>query len=132
MNAASINVEDRKKLASLLETHAFDDDDFEGPNGAPKAAAYESHSATIIDTLAELKVKAETERADLRRSEMTKKHNFELLAQSLTDQATTQNADVRSKKSTLGQKSEAKGSAQGTLAETQTTLANDEKYLGDL
>merc|ERR550519_1736444 len=132
MNAASINVEDRKKLASLLETHAFDDDDFEGPNGAPKAAAYESHSSTIIDTLAELKVKAETERAELRSSEMTKKHNFEMLAQSLTDQVATQNADLRNMKSTLSQKSEAKGIAQGTLSETQTTLSNDEKYLADL
>merc|ERR550519_2777461 len=134
MNAASIDVEDKRKLTALLESTSSDDeqDDFKPPTGAPEVAAYESHSAGIFDTLAELKVKAETEQADLRKDEMNRKHNFEMLAQSLTDQVATQNRDLKSNQGTSKSKEEAAGIAEGDLSETSKNLDSDEKYLADL
>ena len=127
MDAAVVSTHDRRRLAALLEASSED-----GPSGAPTAAAYESHSNGIIDLLAELKVKAEQELSDLRKDEMERKHNFEMLAQSLTDQINTQARDQKNAVSSKTNKEEALGVAQGDLAGTNKNLASDKKYVGEL
>ena len=126
MDAAVINVNDKQRLSSLLEAAQED-----GPSGAPVAAAYETHSTGILDTLAELKVKAESEHAVVRKAEMESKHNFDMLAQSLSDQISTQNSEKKESEASLASKQEGKAVAEGNLASTQKDLASDKKYLSD-
>jgi len=130
LNSASIDVQDRRKLSALLEASTQEDDDL--PTGAPEAAAYESHSDSILDTLADLKVKAEGERSDARKEESNRKHAYEMLRQSLSDQISTQNRDMRNAQSLIAKKSEAKGNAEGDLDEGSKTLSSDKQYLSDL
>lgn len=126
MDAAVINVNDKQRLSSLLEAAQED-----GPSGAPEAAAYESHSTGILDMLAELKVKAESELAELRKNEMNSKHSFEMLSQSLNDQIKTENRDKKNAEASSSSKQEAKGIAEGDLDSTSKDLASDKKYLSD-
>merc|ERR1740139_725137 len=63
-----------------------DDDDSELDMGAPAAATYESKSGSIVDVLADMKDKAESELDELRKAEGSAKHNFNMLKQSLEDQ----------------------------------------------
>jgi len=130
MSAASIDIQDRRKLSALLEASTEEDDD--APTGAPQAAAYESHSASILDTLAELKVKAEGERSEARKEESNRKHAYEMLRQSLSDQISTQNRDMKNDQGLVSKKQEAKGTAEGNLEETSSTLSSDKTYLNDL
>jgi hypothetical protein len=123
MDAAVVSVQDRQRLTALLEQSQ------EAPSGAPTAAAYENHSTGIMDLLAELKVKAEGELAEVRKAEMEKKHRFEMLAQSLNDQIATQTRDQATAQATLEAKQEAVGEAQGDLAATSKTLGEDKKFL---
>jgi hypothetical protein len=127
MDAAVVSTHDKRRLSALLEASSED-----GPSGAPTAAAYESHSNGIIDLLAELKVKAEQELSDLRKDEMERKHNFEMLAQSLTDQINTQSRDQKNSVTSKASKEEALGVAQGDLADTNKNLSADKKYVSDL
>jgi len=99
---------------------------------APEAAAYESHSRGILDTLADMQDKAEGMLADARKAEMVSQHNFELLRQSLQDELKVQNDAMSNAKKHLGAVSEVKGTAEGDRAATQAALDVDEKYLKDL
>lgn len=82
VDAASLSVADKQRLTALVQARDADgDDDMEG--GAPAATAYKSHSAGIVDTLEELKEKAEEQLASLRKAEVNAKHNYEMLEQSL-------------------------------------------------
>jgi len=99
---------------------------------APEAAAYESHSRGILDTLADMQDKAEGMLADARKAEMVSQHNFELLRQSLQDELKVQNDAMSNAKKHLGAVSEVKGTAEGDRAATQAALNEDEKYLKDL
>ena len=127
LDAAVVDSADRRRLSSMLEQSMED-----GPSGAPEAAAYETHSTGILDLLAELKIKAEQELSDARKAEMEKKHNFQMLAQSLTDQINTQSRDQRNAQANKSGKEEANGVAQGDLATTSKNLSADKKYLADL
>ena len=53
--------------------------------GAPDPAAYESKSGSFIDVLEELKEKAETQLAELRKAEVAAQHNFDMAKPSLED-----------------------------------------------
>lgn len=129
MNAASISGTDRRRLHALIEaSSASDDDDFQ----TPQPEAYKSHAASIIDTLADLKIKAESERSALRKAELESKHNFEMLKQSLEDQLTNLNKNSQSLQLNRNQKSEELGKAQGDLSSTQGALQEDSKYLKDI
>lgn len=127
MDAAIINSDDKQKLASFLES-STEDLDFENP----QAAAYESHSTSIIDTLASLKVKAEQELSSLRKDEMAKLHNFQLLRQSLTDQNSVLTRDMKDNQSNLARQQEIHSKANGDLEAASQALSEDKKYLSDL
>lgn len=129
LNAATIDVGDRRKLAALLEASSGDED---LNVGAPEAAAYESHSGSILDTLSDLKVKAEREHAELRKEEMGKRHAFEMLQQSLVDSLAVLNRELRNSNSSKAEKEEVRGNADGDLSATQKRLSADQGYVGDL
>jgi hypothetical protein len=131
--AARLDSEDKKQLASLVQAHEADtdDDDFLG-RSAPQAKAYESHSSSILDVLANLKEKAEEEQEELRRDEVNRRHNFEMLEQSLKNELTHQNERMAEIKRIQAEKGEERGSASGDKSSAEETLKSDESYLSDL
>ena len=68
VQASSIDFSDAAKLATLVQNaQGFDEDDLDAP-GTPAAAVCQSHSGSIVETLEDLKAKAESQLADVRAS----------------------------------------------------------------
>merc|ERR1719316_2243536 len=91
--AASFSSMDQKKLLALVQSRDTDSSNDETAAeadeavlGAPAAAVYKTHSTSIVDVLEDLKDKAESELADLRKAETNAQHNYDMLRQSLEDQ----------------------------------------------
>jgi len=125
MDAAIFSSTDKNKLQAFLQ---------QGEEGvdAPVAAAYESHSSGIMDTLADLQEKAESSLSEARKTEVNSRHAFELLRQSLNDELKVQNDALSSTKKQLSASSEVKATAEGDLASTTKDLNEDESYLKEL
>lgn len=113
------------------ELKAFLQQAQEGVN-APVAAAYESQSHGILDTLADLQEKAQGALAEARKTEVNARHAYELLAQSLRDELKVQNEALSETRKQLAATSEVKATAEGDLATTTKDLNEDEAYLRDL
>jgi len=126
LDAAAFNTRDQKKLAALVQSQSADDD---SEVNAPAAATYKSHSGGIVEILEDMKEKAEGSLSDMRKSETTTKHNFDMLKQSLEDQLAADNKDKSEEESTKAAAEEAKATAEGDLAVTKKTLASAEEEL---
>jgi len=127
INAAVLQTQDKAKLESLIQQSQEPDDFLSRSAPAPKG--YENHSGGILETLEDMKEKAAKMRHEGQTAEMTNKHNFELLAQSLND---AMKNDEKIKAEAGKNKSvseEAKSLAEGALAAAQKELAEDEKAL---
>jgi len=126
LDAAAFPGSDQQKLMALVQQRdQAEDAEF----GAPSAAAYKSHGSGIMDVLEDMKEKAEGQLADLRKAEVNAKHNFEMLKQSLTDQASADGKWLDEQKSAKAAAEEAKASAEGDLERTVETLANSKQGL---
>jgi len=125
LDASVFSSMDTSKLKAFLQAQQ------EGVN-APEAAAYESHSSGILDTLADMQEKAEGLLSDSRKSEVNARHAYELLAQSLQDELRVQNDSLSNTKKQLAATSEVKGQAEGDLANTNKDLAEDKNYVKEL
>ena len=69
VQASSINSVDAAKLTALVQNVQGSDGGVDGDAvGAPAAAVYQSHSGSIVETLEDLKAKAESQLADVRAS----------------------------------------------------------------
>merc|ERR1719237_975150 len=97
--------------------------------GAPAAAVYESKAGSIVDVLADMKDKAESELDELRKAEGNAKHNFNMLKQSLDDQIAADNTDMEQEKASRSEAEETKATAEGDLAVTTKDLAASEAEL---
>merc|ERR1719364_596504 len=130
IDAAAFPVTDQKKLAALVQARqGADSDDSDDEFGAPAASVYKSHSSGIFDVLEDMKEKAEGQLSELRKAESSAKHNFDMLAQSLTDQVEADTKDMDDEKSFKAATEESKAVAEGDLAETIKGLAEDKKAL---
>jgi len=61
------------------------------------AAAYKTQSTGILDTLEDMKDKAEDQLSSLRKAEVSSKHNYEMLKQSLEDEVAAGTKDMGDK-----------------------------------
>merc|ERR1719384_2520013 len=86
--------------------------------GAPAASVYKSHSGNILDTLQDLKDKAESQLDALRKKETSAKHSFEMLKQSLEDDIAVTNKDLDAAKKGRASSAERKATAKGDLKVT--------------
>merc|ERR1719215_444477 len=123
LDAASFSTSDQAKLTALVQNQQEDSDD-DDLTGAPAAAGYKSHSGGIMDVLEDLKEKAESELADLRKAETSAKHNFEMTKQSLVDQNAADNKDLSDEKNSKAANEELKATAEGDLSNTVKDLAD--------
>merc|ERR1719265_904978 len=128
LDAAAIGAGDQKLLTGLLQNQQGDDDD-DLSFGAPAAAAYKSHGGGIMDVLEDLKEKAESELADLRKAESNAAHNYDMLKQSLTDQVGADNKDKADETNAKNAATETKATAEGDLTNTVKDLADASKAL---
>merc|ERR1719321_1606558 len=99
---------------------------------APEGRTYESQAGGIVDMMVKLKDKLEDERTALEQEEMNAQHSYDMMAQSLTDAIAQQTDSRNDKASTKKQMESSSGQAKGDLADTQTTLAEDIKFLSDM
>jgi len=125
MDASMFSIHDKRQLQAFLQQN-------EAGVNQPEAAAYESHSSGILDTLADMQEKAEGMLAEARKTEMNAQHAFELLAQSLNDEISVQNEDMSNAKKQLGATGETKATAEGDLAATVKDLTEDQSFMKDL
>jgi hypothetical protein len=129
VSATSLDSADASKLAALLQNNQEDGD--EAP-GAPAAAVFKSSSGGIVQTLQDLYDKAETQLDEARKTETKDVQAFEMLAQSLTDEIKYGNKDMSKAKKDLAASEEAKAAAEGDLAVTSKSLAEDINTLATL
>ena len=98
LDAAASPSSDQKQLAALVQSQLAARDEDEGVN-APAAATYQPHSGGSMEVLEDMREKAEGELSDLRKAEVSTKHNHEMLKQSLEDQLAADNRDMEEAKS---------------------------------
>jgi chromosome segregation ATPase len=127
-DAAGFSGADKNRLAAFVQQQQGDaDDDME--LGAPAAKVYESKAGAIVDVLGDMKEKAESQLADLRKAESNAKHNFDMLKQSLVDSLAADNTDLTQEKNALSAAEEGKATAEGDLSVTSKDLAAAEEEL---
>lgn len=131
VQASVFSSADASRLTALVQSSSSDDDD-DSNFGAPDAAAYESHSGGIVDTLQGLLDKAEAQMADAQKKETTSKNNFEMLKQSLDDEIKYANKELSEAKQNLAGSQEGKATAEGDLSVTSKDVVEDEEASSDL
>jgi hypothetical protein len=133
VKASGISSMDASGIMALAQTSSkSDDDDDDSEAGAPEAAAYESHSGGIIDTLNGLLEQATSQLDAATKAETTNKNNFDMLKQGLTDEIKYANKDMDESKKELAESGEIKAGAEGDLEVSSKALAEDVAALADL
>jgi len=118
----------RKAREALLQEAAE-----EGVDVAPPAVAtYESSSGGIVEMIEELGSKFEDERMELEKREANAKNAFLMMSKDLTGSISEAEMMIASKKSTKGTRLEDAAAAKGDLADTESAVAEDTKFLADL
>jgi len=123
-DAAAFSVDDRQRLIALAQTDQGDEE-----FGAPAVASYKSHSSGIIDVLEDMKEKAESQLAEVRKAEEAAKHNYAMLKQSLEAQIAADTKDMKEEKAGKAEAEEGLAEAEGDLEMTNKELANAKETL---
>lgn len=123
IDAAGMSATDQRRLASLVQSQEHIEEG-DADISAPRAAVYKSQSGGIMDVLDDMREKAEGQLSDLRTAEVSSRHNFEMLKQSLTDELKTSSDAMVEGKKNLASNAEAKAVAEGDLGVAMKTLAN--------
>merc|ERR1719174_3270400 len=99
---------------------------------APEAHTFESSSGGVVEMVEGLGDKFAEEKDAMEKREMNEKHSYDMMSQDLTDQIESANKNIGKKSSFKAQREQDKANAEGELADTSATLAEDQKYLADL
>merc|ERR1719407_225624 len=78
-----VNKKDKAAVQSLLQSTSTDGDEDLSLQPQAKTSSYEGHGGGILDTLSDMKEKAEATLSDARTAEMKAQHGYEMLKQSL-------------------------------------------------
>jgi chromosome segregation ATPase len=125
-----VNKRDKAAVQALLQSTDGDEDLSLQPQAS--AAAYSSQGGGILDTVKDMKEKAEATLSDARTEEMKAQHAHEMMKSSLETEIGTMKkrmSEATTEKSGL---ESGKASDEEELASTKKTLADDEKYLLEL
>jgi len=130
LDATSISTSDKKDLVAFVQNqNRQGDEDDMGELGAPDPAAYKSKSGGIVDVLTDMKEKADTELADLRKAEQTNQHNFDLLKLAITDAVNANQKELDENKASKAEGEETLAAAEGELAISNKALAEAQTSL---
>ena len=128
IDANWVNKKDKAAVQSLLQSTSTDGDEDLSLQPQASSSSYESHGGGILDTISDMKDKAEGTLSDARAAEMKAGHEYAMLKQNLEMQIKTMKermSEATTEKSSL---EEAKASAEEELSSTKKTLADDEKF----
>jgi len=127
-----VNKQDKAVVQSLLQSTSGENDEDLSLQPQAAVSGYQSQGSGILDTISDMKEKAESTLSDARTAEMKAAHEYDMLKQNLEMQISTMKkrmSEATTEKSGL---EDAKASAEGELSSTKKTLADDEKYLEEL
>merc|ERR1719182_915420 len=127
-----VNKKDKAAVQSLLQSTSEEGDEDLSLQPQAKTSGYQSQGSGILDTISDMKEKAEATLSDARKAEMQANHEYEMMKQNLEMQISTMKkrmSEATTEKSGL---EEAKAAAEEELSSTKKTLADDEKYLEEL
>merc|ERR1719478_1385472 len=125
-----VNKEDKAVVQSLLQSSSGDED--LSLQLQAKTSGYQSQGSGILDTISDMKEKAESTLSDARAAEMKAGHEYAMLKQNLEMQISTMQKRMSQATTEKSGLEEAKATAEEELASTKKTLADDEKYLEEL
>jgi len=136
IDASWVESGQKKTLKALLQTQAGagEDDDLTLSVKQPQAkvVAYESSSGGIVEQIEEMKQKAEETLSSTRSTEMKEAHNYDMMAQSLTDAIKNLGEQISNAKSSMAAMQEENGKAKAELGETKKSKAADEAFSASL
>merc|ERR1719324_1485445 len=130
VEASWISGDEKAKVQKLLQTDDSDEDLTLQPQAT--TSSYESHGGGILDTLTELKEKAEVSLSSARKAEMEANHAYELLKQSIEMELSTMQKRMGAATNERSSTEETMHAASEELEETKKSKAADEAYLSDL
>jgi len=133
-DAAWVTEGNRKQLSQFLQSTqaSGEDSDLSLKQPQAKTVAYESKSGGIVETIEDMKSKAEEALSDSRRAETKKQHSFKMVQQSLESSikiSMEKKSDTTSLKEGTAEELE---KANGELVETTKTKAADVAYVASL
>merc|ERR1719439_322647 len=88
-----VNSKDKAAVQSLLQSTSEEGDEDLSLQPQAKVSGYQSQGSGILDTISDMKEKAEATLSDARKAEMEANHEYEMLKQSLE----TQISDMKEK-----------------------------------
>jgi chromosome segregation ATPase len=127
VQASSLSAADGQRLTALVQSSSED-----GDMGAPAAAAYESHSGGIVETLTNLLEESEDQLEAVRNKETKDSQAFEMLQQSLKDEMKYANKELNEAKGGIAEAGKKKASFQGDLEVTAKDLSTDIAGLAEM
>merc|ERR1719247_1694425 len=127
-DAAWVPEQDRPKLQAFLQSQ--DEDGATQPQAT--VSAYESQGGGILDTLEDIKAKAEESLSSVRKKEMESSHEFEMLKMSLDTKIADAKARLRDATAQRQRDEETKAEAAEEVESVQKSKAADELFLKDL
>jgi chromosome segregation ATPase len=130
VDASWISNDDKAKVQQLLQTEDSDEDLTLQPQAA--TSSYETHDGGILETLTELKDKAEESLSKARKTEMEAQHAYELLKQSIEMELSGMQKRMTAATNQRSSTEETMHAASAELEETKKSKAADESYLSDL
>merc|ERR1719456_838256 len=134
VEATWVNSKQKAVVQSLIQSASKESEDDEDLSLQPQAtaAAYSSQGGGILDTLKDMKEKAESTLSDARSEEMKAQHAYEMLKQSLETELKTMNKRMAAATAEKAGTEKTKEDASEQLTATEKTLAADTKYLENL
>jgi chromosome segregation ATPase len=134
IEATWVNSKQKAVVQSLLQSASAASEDDEDLSLQPQAtaASYSSQGGGILDTLKDMKEKAEGTLSDARGEEMKSAHAYAMLKQSLEQELKTMNKRMAAATAEKAGTEKALADASEQLTATEKTLAADTKYLENL
>merc|ERR1719238_357243 len=130
VEASWISSDEKAKVQKLLQTDDSDEDLTLQPQAT--TSSYDNHGGGILDTLTELKDKAEASLSKARKAEMEANHAYEMLKQSIEMELSTMQKRMSAATNERSSTEETMHAATEELEETKKSKAADEAYLADL
>jgi hypothetical protein len=113
-------------VVAFLQNYENDDLSLKAPQAATEE--YSCLSGGIVETLEDLKTKAEDQLTTARKGAMDSKHNYDMTKMSLEQEIKNLKAQLASATGTKAATGEALGKAKGDLAAVEKSKAADEEY----
>ena len=126
IEASGVEGAKKRTLGAFLQSHENDDLSLKAPQAATEE--YSSHSGGIVETLEDMKTKAEDQLTTARKGAMDSKHNYDMTKMSLEQEIKNLKAQLASATGTKAATGEALGKAKGDLAAVEKSKAADEEY----